>query len=221
VAGPAFLKEALKRGIDCAGALAGLLVLSPLILAVAAVVLADVGRPLMFRQVRVGRRGVPFTLVKFRTMRDLHEAAGRPLPDDRRVTAIGRFLRRSALDETPELVAVLAGRMSLVGPRPLPPDILAGMPLAAERTAMRPGLTGLAQVAGNTLLTNAEKLAIDLHYNRSWTIGLDCRILLKTVAMLIAGSRRDEALIGRALASMAAGEGEPEGAGGRARAPLR
>ncbi|MDQ4087620.1 MAG: sugar transferase [Pseudomonadota bacterium] len=198
------MRDALKRGMDCAGALGALLVLSPVMLIVAALVLADLGRPVLFRQVRTGRWGVPFTMTKFRTMREAHDPSGAPLPDELRVTAVGRLLRRFRLDETPELLMVLTGRMSLVGPRPLPPEILGTIPRSAERLGVRPGLTGLAQVSGNTLLTNHEKVAIDIHYSRTWSLGLDLRILLKTVVMLAIGSRRDEVLIREALAAFAA-----------------
>lgn len=198
------LKDGLKRGMDCAGALAATLVLAPVMAIVAGLVLADLGRPVLFRQVRVGRGGKLFAMAKFRSMRDTRDASGQWLPDDRRVSRVGRMLRRFRLDELPELLAVLTGHLSLVGPRPLPPEIVATMAGASERNAMRPGLTGLSQVSGNILLTNAEKAAIDLYYSRRWSLALDLRILLKTVAMLIAGDRRDEALIARALAEAAA-----------------
>lgn len=203
------MKDVGKRSIDCAVALVALVALSPIMMIVAAVVLADLGRPVLFRQVRVGRGGALFTMTKFRTMRDVRNEAGGLLPDVRRVSTVGRFLRRFRLDELPEFLAVLTGRMSLVGPRPLPPEILAGMPGSAERTAMRPGLTGLAQVSGNSLLSNAEKLALDLHYIRHWTIFLDLQILARTMVMLVAGQKRDEALIGRTVAAFAALDSQP------------
>ena len=195
--------------MDCAGALAALPFALPLMLVVGLFVYADLGRPILFRQVRVGKDGKLFTMAKFRTMRDTRDSAGRLLPDDDRVSAVGRTLRRFRLDEFPELAAILTGRMSFVGPRPLPPEILAGIPRSAERSVVRPGLTGLAQVSGNTLLTNPEKIAIDLYYTRVWTLWLDFRILLKTVGMVISGDRRDEALIARAIAAFAA-PGDPK-----------
>ena len=192
--------------MDCAGALVALPPALPLMLIVGLLVYADLGRPVLFRQVRVGKDGKLFNMAKFRTMRDTRDSAGRLLPDEERVSAVGRMLRRFRLDEFPELVAILAGRMSFVGPRPLPPDILAGIPRSAERTVVRPGLTGLAQVSGNTLLTNPEKIALDLYYTRVWTLWLDLRILVRTAGMVITGDRRDEAMIARALAAFAAPE---------------
>lgn len=218
------MKDACKRAIDCAVAFVALLAFAPLILIVAFLVWADLGRPLLFRQVRVGRGGALFRIVKFRTMRDIRDASGRLLPDRERVSGVGGLLRRFRLDELPELVAVLTGRLSLVGPRPLPPRILAGLPGAAERTTMRPGLTGLAQVSGNALLTNPEKVAVDLYYIRHWTIPMDLAILARTVVMLVAGQKRDEALIGRTLADLGAGDGpQPpsQGAPPRPEARLR
>ncbi len=218
------MKDAFKRAIDCAIAFMALLASSPLILIVAALVLADLGRPVLFRQVRVGRGGARFRMIKFRTMRDIRDASGRLLPDRERVTAIGRALRRFRLDELPELVAVLSGRLSLVGPRPLPPRILAGLPGSAERTTMRPGLTGLAQVSGNALLTNPEKLAVDLYYIRHWSIPMDLRILVRTIVMLVAGQKRDEDLISRTLADLGAADSPqppPPSASPRPEARLR
>ena len=161
--------------------------------------LAREGRPVLFHQVRVGRSGVPFTMFKFRTMRTLYDEAGDLLPDEKRVTALGAFLRRYRLDELPELWLVVTGKMSLVGPRPLPREVLEGLPGSEERSTLHPGLSGLAQISGNTQLTNEEKIALDLFYRRHWTIGLDVRIMFRTLATLAFGGRRDEALIGRAL----------------------
>lgn len=154
---------------------------------------------MLFHQMRVGRGGVPFTMFKFRTMRTLYDQAGGLLPDESRVTALGAFLRRFRLDELPELWLVVTGKMSLVGPRPLPREVLEGLPGSDERSAMRPGLTGLAQVSGNTQLTNTEKIALDLFYRRHWTMRLDIRIMFQTLATLAFGGRRDEALIRQAL----------------------
>lgn len=190
----------MKRVCDLALGLTALVLSLPAIVLIAVLVLMLDGPPVLFRQVRVGRGGVPFTMSKFRTMRTLFDESGRLLPDDRRVTALGGFLRRFRLDELPELWLVVTGRMSLVGPRPLPIEVLEGLPGREERSSLRPGLTGLAQVSGNTQLTNSEKIALDLFYRRHWTFGLDIRIMLRTLVMLAFGGRRDEALIRRALA---------------------
>jgi lipopolysaccharide/colanic/teichoic acid biosynthesis glycosyltransferase len=194
------LGDGVKRGCDLILGLAALILSSWAIALIGLLVLAMDGRPVLFRQVRVGRGGAPFTMFKFRTMRTLYDEAGRLLPDDKRVTALGAFLRRFRLDELPELWLVVTGRMSLVGPRPLPREVLEGLPGSEERSTLRPGLTGLAQVSGNTQLTNREKIALDLFYRRHWTLGLDIRIMFKTLVMLAFGGHRDDALIDRALA---------------------
>ena len=189
----------MKRACDLILGLAALILVLPLIALIAAVVLIADGRPVLFRQARVGQGGVPFTMVKFRTMRTLYDQAGVLLTDESRVTPLGAFLRRFRLDELPELWLVVTGKMSLVGPRPLPREVLEGLTGSEERSAMRPGLTGLAQVSGNTQLANEEKIALDLFYHRHWTMALDIRIMFQTVATLAFGGRRDEALIRRAL----------------------
>jgi lipopolysaccharide/colanic/teichoic acid biosynthesis glycosyltransferase len=168
-----------------------LVVLSPVMMIVAGLVVLSLGRPVLFRQMRSGKSGVPFRMVKFRTMRETRDHTGVLLPDAARVTGLGRFLRRSRLDELPELVNVVAGDMNLVGPRPLLPQTINDMgEEGIVRGFVRPGLTGLAQVSGNTLLARDEKLALDTWYvrNRSWQ--LDWRIMLRTVIVVIAGERR-------------------------------
>jgi lipopolysaccharide/colanic/teichoic acid biosynthesis glycosyltransferase len=142
----------------------------PLLLILGLVVLVLQGRPVLFHQMRSGKGGHPFKMVKFRSMRDLRDANGVPLPDDERVTAIGTFLRRSRLDELPGLWNVATGDIAFIGPRPLLPETITGL---GERGVMRgqvaPGLTGWSQVNGNTLLTLDEKIDLDLWYieNRS------------------------------------------------------
>jgi lipopolysaccharide/colanic/teichoic acid biosynthesis glycosyltransferase len=189
----------VKRSCDLILGLTALILSSPAILLIALLVLVREGRPVLFHQSRVGRGGLPFTMFKFRTMRTLYDQAGVLLPDEKRVTALGTFLRRFRLDELPELWLVVTGKMSLVGPRPLPREVLDGLAGSEERSTMRPGLTGLAQVSGNTHLTNREKIALDLFYRRHWSMGLDIRIMFQTLATLAFGGRRDEALIRRAL----------------------
>ena len=189
----------MKRGCDLILGLAALILVLPLIGVIAALVLVADGKPVFFRQARLGRGGTPFTMIKFRTMRTLYDESGGLLPDESRVTALGGFLRRFRLDELPELWLVVTGKMSLVGPRPLPGHVLEGLAGSRERSTMRPGLTGLAQVNGNTQLTNREKIALDLFYRRHWSMALDIRIMFQTVATLAFGGRRDEALILKAL----------------------
>jgi lipopolysaccharide/colanic/teichoic acid biosynthesis glycosyltransferase len=193
------LGESVKRGCDVILGLAAFLLCIPVILVIGALVVAMDGRPAMFRQVRIGLGGTPFTIFKFRTMRTACDPSGELLPDEARITALGAFLRRFRLDELPEFWLVFTGKMSLVGPRPLPQYVLEGLPGAEERSTMRPGLTGLAQVSGNTQLTNREKFAVDLYYGRHRTMALDVRIMFQTLSTLAFGGRRDEALIRQAL----------------------
>jgi len=178
--------RAVKRWIDVAVAVSVLAVGAPVIAATAVLVYADVGRPLLFRQPRVGRGGRIFELRKFRTMRDAIGEDGRPLPDHARLTRIGRLLRASSLDELPQLINVLAGDMSLVGPRPLLVQYLARYsPEQARRHAVLPGITGLAQVAGRNALSWPEKFALDVFYVDHWSLALDLEILLRTIAAVV------------------------------------
>ena len=190
---------AAKRALDIAAGSAGLVVFLPVIGVLAVLTFLAQGPPIFFRQVRVGLGGSSFTLMKFRTMNDQRNSSGELLPDDDRTTSIGQFLRRFRLDELPSFLAVVGGEMSLVGPRPLPPAVLETIPGSAERHRVKPGFTGLAQVSGNTRLTNEEKIALDLHYARHWSLSKDIAILLKTVPTIVRGEVRDEPLIRRAL----------------------
>lgn len=194
-------RRGVKRAIDLVIAAVASILLLPVMGVIAVVTLLAHGRPILFRQVRVGLSGEQFTLGKFRTMTDARDASGRLQPDEQRLTATGRILRRFRLDELPSFLRVISGEMSLVGPRPLPPEILATIPGSSGRHRVRPGFTGLAQVSGNTLLTNQEKIALDLLYVETWSVAGDLRILLKTIATIIAGEARDERLIERALAA--------------------
>lgn len=172
-------------------AITGLVLLSPLLLLLALLVRADLGKPVLFRQIRSGRGGRAFVMLKFRSMRELTDGSGTPLPDEQRVTAFGRFLRRSRLDELPELINIARGDMDFVGPRPLLPSTINALREdGALRGLVRPGLTGLAQVSGNTLLTVEEKLRFDLWYVRNRSLALDARILARTVAVVFWGEKR-------------------------------
>ena len=174
--------RALKRAIDVVGALGALVALSPLIAAVAAAVRVVLGRPVVFRQERPGQGGRPFTIYKFRTMREAKGADGRPLPDEARLTRLGRLLRSASLDELPELWNVLRGDMSLVGPRPLLMEYVDRYsPGQARRHAVRPGLTGWAQVNGRNDLSWEERFELDVWYVDHWSIRLDVRILARTL----------------------------------------
>ena len=176
----------LKRLLDVAGAGIGLVLAAPLLGAAALAVRLVMGPPVLFRQQRPGLHGAPFTLYKLRTMRETVGADGRPLPDAERLTRLGRFLRRASLDELPELLNVLRGEMSLVGPRPLLMDYLGRYtPRQARRHAVKPGLTGLAQVSGRNALSWEEKFDLDLHYVERRTLWLDLRILACTPAAVL------------------------------------
>jgi len=177
---------ALKRAVDYAVATAGVAVSSPVMLATAAVVRATIGSPVLFRQVRPGRRGVPFEILKFRTMRDAHDASGRPLPDHERTTAVGNLLRSTSLDELPQLFNVLRGELSLVGPRPLLMQYLPRYSAdQARRHDVLPGITGWSQVNGRNDLPWREKLALDTWYVDHWSLALDVRILMRTIARVL------------------------------------
>ena len=177
---------AAKRLIDVATAISMLALSAPVIAATAALVYFDLGRPLLFRQQRTGLGGRIFSLLKFRTMTDAVDASGRPLPDDERLTAIGRFVRACSLDELPQLINVLRGDMSLVGPRPLLVEYLARYsPQQARRHEVKPGITGLAQVEGRNALTWPEKFKLDVYYVDHQSLALDLKILARTVAAVI------------------------------------
>jgi lipopolysaccharide/colanic/teichoic acid biosynthesis glycosyltransferase len=182
--------DGFRRAIDMLASGAGLVVAAPLIALLFAAVRATMGTPAFFIQERAGRNRRPFRMVKFRTMTDARDANGRLLSDEERVTPLGRFLRRSRLDELPELWNILSGHMGLVGPRPL---LLTSAPnLGApgdERLSVRPGLTGWAQVNGNTLLSDGQKLALDLWYVRNRSLGLDAKIILKTIGVILFGEK--------------------------------
>jgi lipopolysaccharide/colanic/teichoic acid biosynthesis glycosyltransferase len=171
----------VKRVFDCAAAAAGLLLLGPLMLVTAAIVAVGIGRPVLFRQVRPGLRGQPFTIIKFRTMVDAVDAAGAPLPDEQRLTRLGRMLRSTSLDELPGLWNVLRGEMSLVGPRPLLMEYLPlYTPEQARRHDVRPGLTGWAQVNGRNTVAWEERFRLDVWYVDNRSMLLDLKILLMT-----------------------------------------
>ncbi|HMQ31980.1 MAG TPA: sugar transferase [Chloroflexaceae bacterium] len=175
-----------KRLLDLILAGAGLLLLSPLLLALAILVRLRLGGPVLFQQERPGLGGRPFTLRKFRTMRDARGPDGTPLPDAARLTPFGRFLRSTSLDELPELWNVLVGEMSLVGPRPLLTEYL-GLytPQQARRHELRPGITGWAQVNGRNSLSWEERFALDVWYVDRCSLWLDLLILARTALKVL------------------------------------
>jgi lipopolysaccharide/colanic/teichoic acid biosynthesis glycosyltransferase len=176
----------VKRFLDAAVALVALILLSPLIVIVAVAVTIVLGRPVLFRQVRPGLDGRPFTVLKFRTMTERRGSDGSLLPDSERLPAFGKWLRSTSLDELPELWNVLVGDMSLVGPRPL---LMHYLPLysadQARRHEVRPGLTGWAQVNGRNAIDWDTKLAMDVWYVDNWSLALDLKILGTTLVSVV------------------------------------
>lgn len=181
-AGAPLTRAPAKRLLDIVVSAFGLVILSPMLLVIAIVLLAVQGRPVMLRQRRPGLFGHPFVIFKFRTMTNDVDAAGNLLPDDQRITRIGRFLRHTSLDELPELYNVLKGEMSLVGPRPLLMRYLDRYsPEQMRRHEVRPGITGWTQVNGRNALSWDEKFALDLWYVENQSLWLDFKILVLTV----------------------------------------
>jgi sugar transferase EpsL len=180
------VNDRLKRLFDVLGATALLVLVSPIVAVVATAVAVSMGRPVLFRQQRLGLRGHPFTILKFRTMADAKDDDGHPLPDALRITTVGRFLRRTSLDELPELLNVLAGDMSLVGPRPLLVEYLPRYTKEQmRRHDVRPGITGWSQVNGRNALTWNEKFALDVWYVDHHSLRLDFRILKMTIHQVV------------------------------------
>ena len=177
-----------KRAIDLVLASVALVLLSPVLAVLWVLVRLRMGSPVLFRQQRPGRHGRPFEMVKFRTMTDARDADGNLRPDAERLTALGKLLRRTSLDELPELLNVLNGDMSLVGPRPL---LMQYLPLyspeQARRHEVRPGITGWAQVNGRNAVSWPEKFELDVWYVDHHTTKLDFEIMWKTVSQVFGG----------------------------------
>ncbi len=147
------------------------------------------GRPVLFRQMRPGMGEKPFAMWKFRTMTEVCDPQGNPLPDGRRITALGKFLRKTSLDELPELWNVLRGEMSLVGPRPLLMKYLPYYtPRERKRSLVRPGISGWAQVNGRNLVGWDERFSLDVWYVENWSLRLDLKILFLTVLTTLRAS---------------------------------
>jgi lipopolysaccharide/colanic/teichoic acid biosynthesis glycosyltransferase len=182
-----------KRAIDIAGAVTGLALLSPLFAGVAFAVRLALGRPILFRQVRPGYLQRPFTIYKFRTMRQAVDLQGHPLPDGERLHPFGTFLRRTSLDELPEFWNVLRGDMSLVGPRPL---LMKYLPFYTEEERIRftvlPGITGWAQVNGRNEATWDDRLRNDIWYVRNRSLLMDIKILWMTAVKVV---RREQVIV--------------------------
>ena len=172
----------IKRLFDISASAIGLLLLTPVIAVVAFMSRRKLGSPVLFRQIRPGKDGKPFEMIKFRTMRDAFDTNGKPLPDSERMTTFGRFLRSTSLDELPELWNVLKGEMSLVGPRPL---LMEYLPLYNQkqrrRHEVRPGITGWAQVNGRNAISWEQKFEYDVWYVDNRSLWLDIKILWLTM----------------------------------------
>jgi len=175
-----------KRIFDLTPSFIALLLLSPLLALIAVQVRRKMGAPVFFRQTRPGLHGKPLEMLKFRTMHDVRDVNGTPLLDSERLTAFGRWLRATSLDELPELWNVLRGEMSLVGPRPLLMEYLPLYSLEqARRHALRPGITGWAQVNGRNAISWEEKFKLDVWYVDNQSFWLDIRILWMTIKKVI------------------------------------
>ena len=176
----------LKRGFDILVSLAGLIILSPNLFLVSILVRFKLGSPIFFTQDRVGKDNKIFKMIKFRTMTDARDSFGELLSDEERLTSFGKFLRSTSLDELPELINVLKGDMSLVGPRPL---LVEYLPLYSEEQIKRhnvlPGITGWAQVNGRNSISWCEKFDLDLWYVNNNSFFIDIKILFMTVIKVI------------------------------------
>jgi lipopolysaccharide/colanic/teichoic acid biosynthesis glycosyltransferase len=196
-----------KRLFDLIGSGLGLVVLSPVFLLIAIVVYVQLGRPLFFRQVRPGFEAKPFTMIKFRTMKNTMDASGTLLPDRDRITTFGQWLRSTSLDELPELLNVFLGQMSLVGPRPLLMEyVLLYSKEQSRRHEVKPGITGLAQIAGRNALSWPKRLALDVQYVESMSFLLDVTILVKTVGKVL----KREGIVSEGFVASSPFQGETE-----------
>ena len=179
-------RKGVKRVIDISVSVLAILILSPLLLVTAMIILLLLGRPIFYTQQRPGLHGIPFRIIKFRTMRNIVDSKGQPLPDEERLTKVGRFLRSTSIDELPELFNIFIGQMSLIGPRPL---LMEYLPLYSKeqmrRHEVRPGLTGLAQVNGRNALSWEDRLAYDIEYVDNVSLWLDVKIVIKSIMVVI------------------------------------
>lgn len=176
----------LKRLFDIAVSATGLIISAPITLTAAAVIAKKLGKPVLFRQVRPGQDGKPFEIYKFRTMSDKRDENGELLPDDQRMTPVGTFIRKSSIDELPQLINVLKGDISLVGPRPL---LMEYLPLyndeQKKRHNVKPGITGWAQVNGRNAISWDEKFQLDVWYAENQSFKLDMYIIYKTIINIL------------------------------------
>lgn len=176
----------IKRVVDICLGIIGLIILSPLFLIISILVRINLGSPVFFKQDRVGKNNEIFKIIKFRTMKDSRDKYGNLLDDSERITKFGEKVRSTSLDEIPELINIIKGDMSFVGPRPL---LVEYLPIYSKEQLQRhnvtPGLTGLAQVNGRNNITWNEKFELDLFYVNNWSLWLDMKILFKTIYIVL------------------------------------
>ncbi|MDH4309515.1 MAG: sugar transferase [Acidimicrobiia bacterium] len=189
------LQKATKRGIDIMGAITALTLATPLLTLTAILIKLTSPGPVLYRQIRIGQNGIPFTFLKFRSMYtdadtrradlEAHNEAEGPIfkiKQDPRITPIGRIIRKFSIDEAPQLLHVLTGKLSLVGPRPhLPEEVNAYDGIAHRRLAVKPGITGIWQVSGRSDLDFDTWIDLDIQYLDTWSVGLDLKLLAKTI----------------------------------------
>ncbi len=190
----------VKKILDRVIAGITLVLIAPILIIVAIAVYFRMGSPILFTQFRSGKEARIFQVYKFRTMTNGCDRWGNLLPDEDRLTSLGKFLRRVKLDETLQMWNILKGEMSFVGPRPtLPEQVKEYNELQKRRLSIRPGLTGWAQVNGNTELTWDERIWLDIWYLHHWSLWLDLTIMIKTLGIVIWGERRNEKALNQAL----------------------
>lgn len=176
----------VKRGIDILGALVMLILTLPVLIILCLVLLIDNRGSVFFVQIRAGKQGKLFHIIKLKTMRDTRDENGKLLPEELRITTVGKFVRRCSIDEIPQIINVLAGDMSLIGPRPLLPDYL---PLYNDfqkrRHEVKPGITGWAQVNGRNAVSWDERFKHDIWYVDHLCFSIDCKIFYKTISKVL------------------------------------
>lgn len=176
----------IKRIFDVAISILGLIILLPMLIIIALIIKIKLGKPIFFIQERVGKRNKIFKMIKFRTMKDIKDENGKVLPDEKRHTTIGKTLRALSLDEIPELINVIKGDMSLVGPRPLLKEYLSLYSQEQlKRHQVLPGITGWAQINGRNAISWTEKFKLDIWYVCNWSLLLDLKILFLTIYIVI------------------------------------
>ena len=178
--------KTVKRLIDFIASFSGILALFPILIIISILIATKLGKPIFFTQIRPGKNCKPFKMIKFRTMTNEKNSEGKLLSNEKRMTKFGRFLRSSSIDELPELINVLKGDMSLVGPRPLLMDYLPFFSKEEnKRHLVKPGITGWAQVKGRNALTWPEKFKLDVWYVENKSLILDFRILFFTISKVL------------------------------------